>query len=138
MGVIQNSINQALSAAAGGALAVAHTAEQAKANKIAKEKEINEAERVYNENTDKEFTEYLAETGDINSLDASNEQKEKNVDNYLKIKLSSSANNARNMSEAGNSEDYQKALDAFKTVQDKIQTRKLLKFNLENVRGGKR
>ena len=137
MGVIQNSINQALSAAAGGALAVAHTAGQSEANKLAKEKEINAAEREYNENTDKEFTEYLAETGDVDSLDASNEQKEKDVDNYLRVKLSSSANDARNMAESGNSEDYQKALDAFKTVQDKIQTRKLLKFNLEKIRGGK-
>lgn len=137
MGVIQNNINAAMGAVSGALVAGTHIANQAEANKLAKEREINEAEREYNENTNKEFTEYLAETGDIDSLDASNEQKEKDVDNYLQTKLSFSANDARNMINAGNSEDYQKALDAFKTVQDKIQTRKLLKFNLEKARGGK-
>ena len=137
MGVIQNNINAAMGALSGALVAGAHIAGQSEANKLAKEKEINAAEREYNKNTDKEFTEYLAETGDIDSLDASNEEKEKAVDTYLRVKLSSSANDARNMAEFGNSEDYQKALAAFKTVQDKIQTRKLLKFDLEKIRGGK-
>lgn len=70
MGVIQNSINQALSAAAGGALAVAHTATQANQEKnqkiLAKEAErsninselnkLDEKEKTLNSNIEDEMT----------------------------------------------------------------------------------
>lgn len=70
MGVIQNSINQALSAAAGGALAVAHTATQASQDKnqkiLAKEaersninselKELDEKEKTLNSDIENAMT----------------------------------------------------------------------------------